>query len=67
MNNRVISIEEVRWAVNEVVPVFFRTVLPRPSGLSPGEGWDAVHDAVGVNCKKGTTTEYQGAGTKYMG
>ena len=25
-----------------LVPVFFQTVLPRSSGLSPGEGWDAV-------------------------
>ena len=26
-----------------------------------------LHDAVGINCKKGTTTENQGAGVKYMG
>ena len=26
-----------------------------------------VHDAVGINCKKGATTENQGAGVKYMG
>ena len=25
------------------------------------------HDAFGINCKKGATTEYQGAGVKYMG
>ena len=29
--------------------------------LSPGEGWDIVtYDAVGINCKKGATSEYQG-------
>ena len=32
--------------------------------LSPGEELD---DAVGINCKKGTPTEYQGAEVKYMG
>ena len=26
-----------------------------------------LHDAVGINCKEGTTTEYQGADVKYMG
>ena len=31
--------------------------------LSPGEGWDAV----GINRKKGATTENQGSGVKYMG
>ena len=31
--------------------------------LSPGEGLDAV----GVNCKKGATTENHGADVKYMG
>ena len=30
--------------------------------LSPGEGWDAV-----TNCKKGETTENQGADVKYKG
>ena len=27
----------------------------------------ALHDAVGINCKKGATTENQGSGVKYMG
>ena len=35
--------------------------------LSPAEGWDALHDAVGINCKKGATTLNQGADGKYMG
>ena len=26
-----------------------------------------LHDAVGINCKKGTTTEYQDSAVKYMG
>ena len=26
-----------------------------------------LHDAVGINCKKGATTEYQEADVKYMG
>ena len=31
--------------------------------------WGGVllHDAVGVNCKKGATTENQDAGVKYIG
>ena len=35
--------------------------------LSPAE-WDRMqlHDAVGKNCKKGATTENQGADVKYM-
>ena len=37
-----------------------------PWWLSPGEGWDAIND-VGINCKKGATTEYQGADVKYVG
>ena len=31
--------------------------------LSYGE----LRDAVGINCKKGATTENQGSGVKYMG
>ena len=26
-----------------------------------------LHDAIGINCKKGATTENQGSGVKYMG
>ena len=26
-----------------------------------------LHDAVGINCKQGATTENQGSGLKYMG
>ena len=30
--------------------------------LSHEEGRDAVHDVVGINCKKAATTENQGSG-----
>ena len=33
----------------------------------PERGQMSLHDAVGVNCKKGTTTQNQGAGVKCMG
>ena len=35
--------------------------------LSPEEGGMPLHDAVGVNCKKGSTTKNHGAGAWYMG
>ena len=37
--------------------------------LSHGEGRGGMplHDTVGINCKKGATTENQGSGVKYMG
>ena len=35
--------------------------------LSPGEVRNALHDAVGINCKTAATSENQGAGVKYMG
>ena len=50
-------------------PVFFRNALScsRDYHLGGGVGWDAVTDAVGINCKKGTTSENKGADVKYMG
>ena len=48
-------------------PVFFRTALPCSSGYSLERGGMPLHDAVGINCKKVATTEYQGADVKYMG
>ena len=47
--------------------VFFRTALPRSGSYHLETGGMTLHDAVGINCKKGATTEYQGAGVKYMG
>ena len=35
--------------------------------LSHGKGGMPLHDAVGINCKKGATTENQGSGAKCMG
>ena len=35
--------------------------------LSPGEDGMPLHDAVGINCKKGVTTENQSTDVKYMG
>ena len=34
--------------------------------LSPGWGGMPIHDAVGINCKKGATTENQGAMTSIL-
>ena len=48
-------------------PVFFQTTLPWSGGYHLERSGMPLHDAVGVNCKKGGTTEYQGADVKYMG
>ena len=34
--------------------------------LSHGEGGMPLHDVVGINCKKGATTENQGSAVKYI-
>ena len=47
--------------------VFFRTVLPLSGGYHLERGEMPLHDAVGINCKKGATTENGGSGVKYMG
>ena len=47
--------------------VFFRTALPCSGGYHLESGGMPLHDAVEINCEKGTTTEYQGADVKYMG
>ena len=49
-------------------PVFFRTALPSCSGGYHLErGGMKLHDADGLNCEKGITTENQGADVRYMG
>ena len=48
-------------------PVFFRTALLCSGGYHLEGGGILLHDAVGINCKKDATTEYQGADVKYMG
>ena len=47
--------------------VFFRTALPCSGGYHMEIGGMPLHDAVGINCKRGATTEKQGSGVKYMG
>ena len=47
--------------------VFFRTALSCSGGYRMERGGMPLHDAVGVNCKKGSTTENQVSGVKYMG
>ena len=39
--------------------VFFRTALPCSGGYHKERGGMPLHDAVGINCKKGATTENQ--------
>ena len=47
--------------------VFFRTALSCSGGYHMERGGMLLHDAVGINCKNGETTENQGSGVKYMG
>ena len=47
-------------------PVFFRTAFPCSGGYRMEKRGIPLHDAVGINCKKGATTENQGSGVKYM-
>ena len=47
--------------------VVFRTALPCSGGYHMERGGMPLHDAVGINCNKDTTTENQGSGVKYMG
>ena len=48
-------------------PVFFRTAHPCSGGYHMERGGMPLHDAVGINCKKGATTENQGSAVNYMG
>ena len=47
--------------------VFFRTAHPCSDGYHIERGGMPLHDAVGINCKKGETTENQDSEVKYMG
>ena len=40
-----------------LINVFFRTPLPCSDGYHLERGGMPLHDAVGINCKKGETTE----------
>ena len=48
-------------------PVFFRTALTCSGGYHLRRGGMPLHDAVGINCKNGATTDYQGADIRHMG
>ena len=45
-------------------PLFFHTVLPCSGGYHLEKGGMLLHDVVGINCKKGATTENESAGVK---
>ena len=47
--------------------MFFLTALPCSGGYHLERGGTPLHDAVGINCKMGETTENQGANVKYIG
>ena len=47
-------------------PVFFPDI-PSSGGYHLERSGMPLHDAVGINCNKGATTECQGTGVKYMG
>ena len=48
-------------------PVFIQTALPCSGGSYLEKGGMPLYDVVGINCKKGATTENQGSAVKYMG
>ena len=48
-------------------PVLFWNTLLCSDGNHLERGGMPLHDAIGINCRKGATTKYQGAGVKYMG
>ena len=48
-------------------PVFFRTSLPCSGGYHMERGGMPLHDAVGINCKKGVTSENQGSAVQCIG
>ena len=47
--------------------VFFQAAHPCSGGYHKERGGMPLYDAVGINCKKGATTENQGSGVKNMG
>ena len=48
-------------------PVFFLTAIPYSGGYHMERRGMQLHDVVGINCKKGATTENQGSAVNYMG
>ena len=47
--------------------VFFWTALPCFGGYHMEKGGMPLHDVVGINCKKGVTTENEDSAVKYTG
>ena len=47
--------------------VFFRTAFPYSGGYHMEREGMQFHDAVGINCEKGATTENQNSAVKYIG
>ena len=47
-------------------PMFFRTALQCSGGFQLESGGIPLHDAVGVNCETGSTSECHGTGVKNM-
>ena len=47
--------------------VFFWPALPCSGGYHMERGGMPLHDAIGINCKKGATIENQDSAAKYMG
>ena len=54
------------YVTERVLLCFFRTALPCSGGYHLERGGIPLHDAIGINCKKGESTENQGADVKYM-
>ena len=48
-------------------PVLFWAALPCFGDYHLERDGMPLHDAVGINCRKGATTENQSTGVKYMG
>ena len=47
--------------------LFFQTALPCSGSYHMERGGMQLHDAVGINCKMGATTENQDSAVKYTG
>ena len=71
LGNGGITVDAARqWAKNRkdrLGPVFFRTALPCSGSYHMERGGKPLHEAVGINCKKGATTEYQVTDVMYIG
>ena len=64
LGNRGMSVEFLEAILAS--PGVFSDHFPVLWSLSPEEGTYAVTYAVGINCKRGETTENQGSGVNYM-